>query len=118
MLYKTASKVLANCLKLLLHVVISEFQSAFVPGGLSTDNALISYDSLHTIRRQQAKQLFFAMNICMMKAYDCVEWSYLHGCLSKLVFALIWISSVMRCVTNVRFNCELTAPIVPSRAIR
>ena len=74
-------------MKVLLPVVVSECQSAFVPRRLITDNTLIAYECLHTIRRQWVKQPFFALKIDMMKAYDRVEWSYLYGCLSKLGFA-------------------------------
>jgi hypothetical protein len=121
-LYKIASKVLANRLKVILPVVISEHQSAFVPGRLITDNALIAYECLHTIRKQKAKRPFFALKIDMMKAYDRVEWDYLHGSLCKLGFAPAWITAVMRCVTHVRYavhvNEELTLLVVPSRGIR
>ena len=62
------------------------------------------------------------MKIDMMKDYDRVEWDYLHGCLSKLGFDPVWISSNMRCVTNVRYairvNGELTKPVVPSKGVR
>jgi hypothetical protein len=89
---------------------------------LITDNALIAYECLHTIRNQRSKRPFFALKIDMMKAYDRVEWDYLHGCLSKLGFDPTWIQSVMRCVTCVRYavrvNGELTAPVIPSRGIR
>jgi hypothetical protein len=58
----------------------------------------------------------------MMKAYDHVEWGYLHDCLGKLGFSPSWISAVMRCVTHVRYavriNGDLTLPVIPTRGIR
>jgi hypothetical protein len=121
-IYKIASKVLANRLKVILPHIISEHQSAFVPGRIITDNVLIAFECLHTVRHQDNKRPFFALKINMMKAYDRVEWDYLHGCLCKLGFAPAWIQSVMRCVTCVRYavhvNGELTEPVVPSRGIR
>jgi hypothetical protein len=121
-LYKIASKVLANRLKVILSVVILEHQSAFVPSRLITNNALIAYECLHMIKNQKAKRPFFALKIDMMKAYDRVEWDYLYRCLYKLGFAQSWITVEMRCVTHVRYavrvNGELTSPVIISRGIR
>lgn len=117
-LYKIASKVLANRLKMLLPQIIVEEQSAFVPGRLITDNVLIAYEWMHTIRRQNAKIPFFALKIDMMKAYDWVE---LEGVLQKLGFVQCWISSVMRCVSSVRYivkvNGDFTETFTPSRGL-
>jgi hypothetical protein len=111
-IYKIASKVLANRLKMILPFIISENKSAFVLGRVITDNALIAFKSLHIIRHQDNKHPYFALKTDIMKAYDRVEWDYLHGCLSKLGFAPTWIQSVMTCVTCVRYavrvNGELT----------
>lgn len=121
-LYKIASKVIANRLKIFLPDIVSEFQSAFVPGRLITDSALIAYECFQTVQRQKNKSHFFALKIDMMKAYDHIEWEYLHGCLNKLGFASSWIASVMRCVTSARYavkvNGDLTSLVVPSRGIR
>jgi hypothetical protein len=43
----------------------------------------------------------------MMKAYDHVEWGYLYDCLCKLGFSMDWITTVMRCVTNVCYAVRI-----------
>jgi hypothetical protein len=103
-------------------IIISQEQSAFVSGRLITDNVLIAYECMHTIKKQKSNTPFFALEIDTMKAYDRVEWRYLGGVMAKLGFSSKWITTVMRCVTNVKYvvriNGELSQAFIPSRGLR
>jgi hypothetical protein len=48
-LHKLMAKTLANKLKLILPKVITQNQSAFLPGCLISDNILVAYEALHTM---------------------------------------------------------------------
>uniref|UniRef100_A0A2N9G0A2 Endonuclease/exonuclease/phosphatase domain-containing protein n=1 Tax=Fagus sylvatica TaxID=28930 RepID=A0A2N9G0A2_FAGSY len=84
------SKILANRLKRVLPLVVSESQSAFVPGHLIIDNVLVAFEVMHSMslkRRGRLGQM--AIKLDMSKAYDkhdkkkrahWIRWSQLCLC--------------------------------------
>jgi len=120
-IYKLCSKVLANRLWGFLDEIISPEQSAFVPGCLITDNVLVAYECTHYLKRKKGKTGACAVKLDTAKAYDRVEWSYLHGIMTKLGFAERFVDTVMRCTSvsfSVQMNGQLSNPFRPSRGIR
>lgn len=91
-LYKIVSKRMVNRLRPLLQDIISPNQSAFIPGRLITDNALIAFECIHTIQQKSRTwSNFCAYKLDLAKAYDRVDWTYLKSVLLKLGFHSTWV---------------------------
>ncbi|KAH9683739.1 reverse transcriptase domain-containing protein [Citrus sinensis] len=102
-LYKIVAKMLANRMKAVLSSIITENQSAFVPGRAITDNILISAEIMHYLKRKrQGKTGIAALKIDMSKAYDRIEWGFLKAMMLKLRFVARWVELIFLC-----FYCHL-----------
>jgi hypothetical protein len=111
--YKVVAKCMINRLRPFLQTLISHNQSAFIPGRLITDNALVAFECFHYIQRnKKLANDFCAYKLDLSKAYDRVDWNYLKGALLRMGFDRTWVKLVMECVTSVassvRINGELT----------
>ena len=122
-MYRIIAKVIANRLKLFLHDVVSNTQSAFIPKRLITDNIIIGYECLHKIRHSKKKKGgWVAMKLDISKAYDRVEWSFLKRTMEVLGFSTKWADLVMRCITTPSFSVLINGVpkglIQPQRGLR
>src|SRR6185312_1656758 len=94
-----------NRLRSLLLDLIAPNQSAFIPGRMIADNALIAFECLHAIKSNaNERSMFCAYKLDFSKAYDRVEWCFLRSVLLKLGFQSSWVDRVMTCVSSVRYT--------------
>lgn len=78
--YKLVTKVLTNRIKRVLSTTISLEQSPFVPNRLITNNMLVAFETLHTIRRKTiSNTCLMGLKLDMSKAYDRIEWGFLEA---------------------------------------
>jgi hypothetical protein len=101
---------------------MSDHQSTFVLGRLITDNILLAYESIHTIRKKHGKKGLCAVKLDMHKAYDRVEWGFLEKIMMKMGFDQRWITLIITCVKSVKYKVRVnsmeTEIFTPTRGLR
>jgi len=76
---KIITKTLANRVKLVLPNIINEYQSAFLPRILITDNSLIAFESFqYTNKTRKKNNGFVGIKFDIAKAYDNLEWDFIE----------------------------------------
>ena len=122
-MYKLASKTLANRMKSALSGTVSENQSAYTKGHFIMDNVLVAFETIHHISQKcNGKVSDMALKLDMSKTYDKVEWVCLENIMLRLGFHRELVDTVMSCVSFVVYSVYINGKprdrIIPSRGLR
>lgn len=82
--YKIIAKTVAYRLQKVLDKCIDKAQSAFVPSRLITDNILLAYELMYSLKQRRIDNNgSLPLKLDMNKAYDRVQWFYLKKLMQK-----------------------------------
>jgi hypothetical protein len=102
--YKIITKIMVNRLKQIIPKVVSPFQTGFVPGRNITENIVIAQEMLHSMTKMRSKVGFFVIKVDLSKAYDRLNWKFIHQVLLEVKLPNAMINVIMNCITSVQSN--------------
>ena len=87
---------MVNRLKPFMDSIISPYQNAFIKGRNISNNILLAYEIMDTLRKKKGrKDSFGALKIDMSKAYNRVNWNFLRAVLTVMKFDTKWVKWIM-----------------------
>ncbi|GLT36867.1 hypothetical protein SLA2020_112150 [Shorea laevis] len=119
---KIISKILVNRIKPWMDKIISPCQASFISGRQGTDNVLILQEFVYFFRKKTGTSGDMICKLDLEKAYDRLEWSFIHETLVFFKFPSDIIRLIMSSITSsslsILVNGERTDSFFPSRGIR
>lgn len=120
--YKVVSKIIVGRIRPLISKLVSLVQAAFVPSRKGIDSVVIAQEMFYALDRKKGKQGYMAIKVDLEKAYDRMEWSFIHKVLQAFKFPQNLIRVKISCVTTTRisilFNGGALEPFTPTRGPR
>ncbi|CAL0304706.1 unnamed protein product [Lupinus luteus] len=98
-IYKIISKLLAGRLKKVLHLIISDSQSAFMKWRYIMDGVLIANEIIEQAKKSNADDCFI-FKVNFEKAYDSVNWSFLLYMMERMGFCCRWRNWIKACLQS------------------
>nr|GEX01537.1 RNA-directed DNA polymerase, eukaryota [Tanacetum cinerariifolium] len=95
-LYKVVTKILANWLSSVIHGLISDVQTAFLPNRQILDGPFIINELLSWCKHKKQQAMVFKVDIA--KAYDSIRWDFLEDVLTAFGFGPKWCSWIRGCL--------------------
>ncbi|MCH81648.1 putative ribonuclease H protein, partial [Trifolium medium] len=104
--YKIVSKVIVERLKVCIPMLVSPFQTGFVPGRNIHENIVVAKEMIHTMHRMQSSKGAFAIKVDLSKAYDKISWECIWRILCEIKLPDQLINLIMHSVTSVETNVK------------
>ncbi|XP_052623754.1 uncharacterized protein LOC128129115 [Lactuca sativa] len=107
--YKCISKIIVNRIRNCLGDIVSNNQSAFIPGRSILDNILLAQELMVGYKKKRGTPKC-TIKIDIQKAYDTVDWDFLNRVLQGFGFHPVMVKWIMACVSSpwfmLNFNGE------------
>ena len=104
-----------------LDKLIPPNQAAFVPGRRGLDNVVIAQQLLHSLDTKKGKVGFKAVKVDLAKAYDRLEWSFIHHVLNAFHQPHMLVDLITSCISStsisILFNGGKLDSFKPTRGI-
>ncbi|GJX41003.1 hypothetical protein Tco_0255993 [Tanacetum coccineum] len=102
--------IISNRMKESLSDLVSLNKSAFVPGRRISDNILLTQELMHNYHLDRGTPRC-AFKVDIQKAYDTVDWKFLHDMLVGFGFHPHMIGWIMECVTSTSFSLSINGSL-------
>lgn len=104
--YKTISRILADIFKQVLPLIISNTQSAFIPGRLMVENVLLATELVQGYNWKNISKRCM-LKVDLKKAFDFVNWEFMLNTLQALNFPPNFINLIRQCITTTTFSLSI-----------
>ena len=101
-LYKLLAKVLANRLKRVVGIIVSDDQNAFVEGRQILNTSLIADEVIDFWQKGKDKGVVCKLNI--EKAFDSINWQFLMKIMQGMGFSPKWMMWIWWCISTAKFS--------------
>lgn len=101
--YKVISKLLATRLKQVMPMIISNTQSAFIPGRLMIENVLMATELVKGYNWKNLSKRSM-LKVDLKKAFDSLDWSFIFKIMQALQFPESFIHLIRQCITTTKFS--------------
>lgn len=99
-IYKTITKLIAEKIKPFLPDLISPFQTSFIKGRSTVDNAILAQEMTNLLAKKTGRKSLIMISINLAKAYDCLEWSFIRSCLHHFNIPPKLIKLILACIST------------------